>query len=273
MYLICCNDTLETDGLLRNTAFFLGRDGHEIGRYHKVGLPLHEQIKQPGDRFPLFPTPDLGNVGLLICYDMVFPETARCLALAGADIIFVPTEGGAAFGSPDLSRAAFRTRAVENFTWIVVSWGGGNQNTGSMIISPQGEILVDEREPGALAIADIDPTGRRQAADFANTQEDMRARLFRERRPATYALLTDPHPPVLDQLPPIAYGPAIEIADRFGRAFTVGHVHWDAAEELVRRGDTAEAIQAYRAIQAEYPGTWFDRMAGARLAELEGKKP
>ena len=49
MYLICCNDTLDPDGLLRNTAFFLGRDGREIGRYHKVGLPLHEQLKQPGD--------------------------------------------------------------------------------------------------------------------------------------------------------------------------------------------------------------------------------
>ncbi len=35
---------------------------------------------------PVFPTPDLGTVGLLICYDLVFPETARCLALQGADI-------------------------------------------------------------------------------------------------------------------------------------------------------------------------------------------
>jgi predicted amidohydrolase len=271
MYLICCNDTQESDGALRNTAFLLGRDGREIGHYHKVGLPLHEQLKEPGDGFAVFPTPDLGNVGMLICYDMVFPEAARCLSLAGADIIFVPTEGGAAFGSPDLSRAAFRTRAVENFTWVVVSWGGGNQNTGSMIISPQGEILADEREPGALAIADIDPTGGRQAADFANAQEDMRTRLFRERRPSTYGLLTDPHPPVLDHLPPYAHGPAIDIANRFGRAFTVGHVHWDAAEDRLRSGDIAGAIQAYRALRAEYPGTWFDRMAGARLAELEAK--
>lgn len=273
MYLILCNDTLEADGLLRNTAFFLGRNGCEIGRYHKVGLPLHEQLKEPGNSFPVFPTPDLGNVGILICYDMVFPETARCLALAGADIIFVPTEGGAAVGSPDLSRAAFRTRAVENFTWIVISWGGGNVNTGSMIISPQGEILVDEREPGALAIADIDPWGGRQGADFANTQPDMRARLFRERRPAAYALLTDPHPPVLGRLPPVAHGPAAAIAERFGRAFTIGHVHWDAAEALLQSGDIPGAIEAFKAMQAGYPGTWFDRTAAERLAMLEKNEP
>ena len=97
-----------------NTAFFLGRDGREIGRYHKVQLPVHEQLKEPGDRFPVFETPDLGGVGMLICYDMVFPETARCMALNGADILFNPTLGGAAFGGWEISRAAFRTRAVEN---------------------------------------------------------------------------------------------------------------------------------------------------------------
>ncbi|MFH1085587.1 MAG: carbon-nitrogen hydrolase family protein, partial [Chloroflexota bacterium] len=161
MYLICCNDVAEPDGTIRNTAFFLGRDGREIGRYCKVGLPLHESFKEPGEGFPVFQTPDLGPVGILICYDMVFPETARCLALGGAGIIFVVTEGGAAFGGPDISRAAFRTRAVENLCWVVVSWGGGNTNTGSMIISPLGEILVDEREPGALAVADVDPFGGR----------------------------------------------------------------------------------------------------------------
>ena len=61
---------------------------------------------------------------MLICYDMVFPETARCLALGGADLIFHPTLGGAAIGDDDISRAAFRTRAVENFVYIVVAQRG-----------------------------------------------------------------------------------------------------------------------------------------------------
>ena len=90
MYLVCCNDTVEPDGTSHNTAFLLGPDGKEIGKYHKVNLPLPEQGHARGDRFPVFPTPDLGTVGMLICYDMVFPEAPRCLALQGADVDLPP---------------------------------------------------------------------------------------------------------------------------------------------------------------------------------------
>ena len=79
---------------------------------------------------------------MLICYDMVFPESARCLALGGADIIFHPTLGGAAIGDEDISRAAFRTRAVDNFVYIVVS----QRYAGSLIISPKGKILSRVRD-------------------------------------------------------------------------------------------------------------------------------
>jgi predicted amidohydrolase len=102
LYLVVCADSIETDGKAYNTAYLLGRDGKELGRYHKVNMPLAEQSLSRGNRFPVFPTPDLGEVGMLICYDLVFPETTRCLALAGADYIFVPTLGGAAFGDGDL---------------------------------------------------------------------------------------------------------------------------------------------------------------------------
>ncbi len=272
MYLICCTDVLEPWGALRNAAFFLGRDGQEIGRYHKVNLPLHEQHKQAGDGFPVFQTPDLGGVGMLICYDMVFPEPARCLALNGADIVFVLTMGGAAMGGEDISRAAFRTRAVENWLYLAVSWGGGNARTGSMVLSPKGDILVDEREPGAIAIADIDPFDGRQAADFANWQYDMRCRAFRERRPEAYSVLTAPHPPALDRLPMYTPVPALEIANIFHRATTVGHVEYDHAQELVRNGEMEEAIVALEALQVEYPGTWFDRMASEQLPALRGKQ-
>ncbi len=272
MYLVCCTDTLDPGGTMRNTAFLLGRDGSEIGRYHKVNLPLHEQFKEPGADFPVFQTPDLGGVGMLICYDMVFPEPARCLALNGADVIFILTMGGAAPGGEDISRAAFRTRAVENYCYLVVSWGGGNERTGSMIISPQGEILVDEREPGAIAIEDIDPLNGRQNADFANWQYDMRSRIFRERRPEAYGVLTAPHPPALDRLPMYTPVPAQEIAEIFHRATTVGHVEYDHAQELVRKGEIDKAIEALEAMQVEYPGTWFDRMANEQLPVLRGTK-
>jgi predicted amidohydrolase len=56
MYLVLCNDTLAPDGSVRNTAFLLRRDGRELGRYHKVNMPIHELDKKRGDEFPVFPT-------------------------------------------------------------------------------------------------------------------------------------------------------------------------------------------------------------------------
>jgi predicted amidohydrolase len=263
MYLICCNDTVES-GAYRNTAYFIGRDGREIGRYHKVNMPIHERSKQRGDGFPVFPTPDLGTVGMLICYDMVFPEAPRCLALAGADIIFHTTLGGAAIGDNDISLAAFRTRAVENFVYIVVSQRGA----GSMIISPQGKVLA-EAGKGDLAVADIDPAGGRSGGDSMNQQEDMRARLFRERTPAAFSILTQPDPPVLRKVPEVT---TVEDAVRISRqGHTVGEEEFKAADLLKRDGRKEEAIRAYERLIAEYPRTWIDTVSRQRLADL--RKP
>lgn len=263
MYLICCSDTIEPDGALRNTAFFLGRDGREIGRYHTVNMPIHELHKQRGDGFPVFQTPDLGGVGLLICYDMVFPEAPRCLALGGADLIFHPTLGGAAIGDGEISRAAFRTRAVENFVYLVVSQRGG----GSMVLSPQGKVLVEGQGPDDIAIAEIDPFGGRQGGDAMNWQEDMRARLFRERSPAAYGILTDPCPPVLAKVPETI---SVEEAVRVGtQALTTGETRFKEAEALLREGRTEEAIHAFQHLCAELPQTWIDRVSRERLAEAQ----
>lgn len=264
MYLVCCNDTAGPDGTLHNTAFFLGRDGQENGRYHKVNMPIHELSRERGNAYPVFETPDLGGVGLLICYEMVFPEAPRCLALGGADIIFHLTLGGAAIGDGDISRAAFRTRAVENFVYLVVSQRG----SGSMIISPRGDILVEAQAPDDIAIADIDPFGGRQGGDAMNWQDDMRARLFRERWPAAFGILTDPHPPVLDKIPETT---TVEEAVRISSGtLTVGGARFQEADALLREGKTGEARSAFEALRLEFPKTWIDRVARERLASLSG---
>ncbi|HVR75386.1 MAG TPA: carbon-nitrogen hydrolase family protein [Planctomycetota bacterium] len=259
MYLVCSSDTLDPDGALRNTAFLLGRDGKEIGRYHKVNMPVHELDKKRGDGFPVFQTPDLGAVGLLICYDMVFPEAPRCLALGGADIIFHPTLGGAAIGDEDLSRAAFRTRAAENFIYIVVSQRGG----GSMVISPQGKVIAEGKEPDEIVIAEVDVSGGREGGDAMNFQRDMRSRLFRERSPEAYGILTHPRPPVLEKVPAtITVEDAVRIA---AAALTIGEERFKEADALLRAGKTAEAAAAFEKLRTELPQTWIDRVAEKRL--------
>jgi predicted amidohydrolase YtcJ/predicted amidohydrolase len=269
MYIVCCNDTADPDRTYRNTAFLLGRDGRLIGHYDKVNPTIHESDRKRGTGFPVFETPDLGGVGILICYDMVMPESSRCLALGGADIIFVPTLGGAAMGGDpdseenDISLAAFRTRAVENFVYLVVAKRGG----GSMIISPQGKVLAEGKGPDGIAIADIDPFGGREAGDALNFQADMRARLFRERNPAAYGILVDPNPPALKKLPvTITVGQAVSVG---ARTLTVGSERFEAAEALLREGKTSEAIRAFEQLSVDFPGTWIDRAARKHLTSLK----
>jgi predicted amidohydrolase len=262
MYLVVCNDAIEKDGRTYNTSFLLGRDGKEIGRYHKVNLPLTEQSRTRGQTFPVFPTPDLGTVGMLICYDMVFPEAPRCLALAGADLVFHPTLGGAAIGDDDISLAAFRTRAADNFLYLVVAMRGH----GSMVISPRGKILATTDEPDGLAIADIDPFGGREGGDAYNTQRDMRGRLFRERVPEAYGILTDREPPVLAKVPSnMTSDEAIRI---MATVLTNGEERFKEAEALARAGKTKEAINLFERLCEECRTSWIDRIGRERLRQL-----
>ena len=204
---------------------------------------------------------------MLICYDLVVPETARCLALAGADIIFFPTMGGAAIGDDDIGVQALRVRAAENFIWLVVAQHGG----GAMIISPQGKIVAQAEGPDGLAVADIDPRGQREGGDALNWQRDMRARLFRERNPEAFRILTDPHPPVLDKVP-ISLTQQ-EAGRIMARALTVGEDEFKQANELVQRGKSGEAITAFERLRQEYPDTWIDRRSQERLAKLQSDTP
>jgi predicted amidohydrolase len=269
LYLVVCSDVMERDGHVYNTSILIGRDGKEVGRYHKVNLPFGEQSRTRGNDFPVFPTPDLGTVGMLICYDMVFPEATRCLAVQGADIVFNPTLGGAAFGDGDINEAAFRTRAADNFLYLVVAKRGG----GSMIISPGGKILATAKGADALAVAEIDPFGGREAGDAYNTQKDMRGRLFRERVPEAYKILTNPSPPVLAKVPTnVSKDDVIRIQ---ATLLTDGEARLRAADALAREGKTEEAIKRYEQLCQECPTSWIDRVARERAEKLRGsdKKP
>jgi predicted amidohydrolase len=264
MYLVVCSDVSEPTGAVHNTAILLGRDGKEIGRYRKVCPTWSESgARERGSSFPVFETSDLGTVGMLICYDLVMPETARCLALQGADVLFFPTMGGAAVGDDDIGLQALRVRAAENHVWLIVAHRGD----GAMIISPRGKIVAQAQGADGLAIANIDPSGGRQGGDSSNWQQDMRARLFRERNADAFGLLTDPQPPVLAKVP-------IDISSKeagriFARMLTVGEEEFNRAAALAQSGKTTEAIAAFERLQKEYRGSWIDRVAGERLKVLK----
>ena len=80
-----------SDTELYNSALILGPSGI-LGTYRKTHLFYEEKLYyRPGDLgFPVFELP-FGRIGILICYDLRFPEASRILALRGADVICVPT--------------------------------------------------------------------------------------------------------------------------------------------------------------------------------------
>jgi hypothetical protein len=175
--------------------------------------------------------------------------------------------GGAAIGDDDIGVQALRVRAAENFIWLVVAQRG----SGAMIISPQGKIVAQAEGPDGLAIADIDPHGQREGGDALNRQRDMRARLFRERNPEAFRILTDTNPPVLDKVP-------IDLTQQeagriMARALTVGEEEFKQANGLIGSGKTDEAISAFERLRKEYPATWIDRRSEERLAKLQPATP
>ena len=105
----------ERDGpIIYNTSVLIDRDGNLAGKYRKTCLPRGEIQGgiTPGNDLPVFDT-DFGRIGMMICWDVTFPEPAQSLALKGAEIIMLPIWGGIL----NLAKA----RAIENQVFIVSS--------------------------------------------------------------------------------------------------------------------------------------------------------
>lgn len=86
-------------GMYHNTAVVLDRDGSLVGRYRKMHIPddpgfYEKYYFTPGDLgFTPIQT-SIGKLGVLVCWDQWFPEAARIMALAGADLLLYPTAIG-----------------------------------------------------------------------------------------------------------------------------------------------------------------------------------
>lgn len=158
----------ERDGrVVYNTAVLLDREGRVAGKYRKVYLP-REEIERgltPGSAYPVFET-DFGRVGMMICYDVFFPDPARALAAQGADVILLPIWGG------DETLAA--ARAIENKVFLVAS--GYDHPT--YIMDPDGKRVAQAPQRGEAAAAEID-LSRRYTDPWLG---DMRTRRLKEIR-------------------------------------------------------------------------------------------
>ena len=84
------------------------------------------------------------QVGLMTCYDLRFPELARALVAAGAEVLVVPAAWVAGERKVDHWRTLVRARAIENVCWVVAVGQPGPRYTGhSMVVDPWGEVVVE----------------------------------------------------------------------------------------------------------------------------------
>lgn len=192
----------ERDGdHLYTAAVLLGRSGELLGKYRKVHLPIAEAWTiTRGNCFPVFTT-DFGRVGLLICYDIMFPEAARCLSLNGAELLLNPTMSYSGPGQcPDNGLIRLRMRALDSFAPLVVSLCGD----GSAIVDSDGTVvaLAQPGETVIRATVDLDATPRDPSHwEVLTGTADLKARLLRERQPETYGPLVALEPPALAACP------------------------------------------------------------------------
>ncbi|WP_187389061.1 carbon-nitrogen family hydrolase [Acetobacterium tundrae] len=169
-----------------NTSYIANRAGDIIAEYDKTHLFSfggEEKKYSPGDQLVTFQI-DGVDCGIIICYEVRFPEWCRKQALAGSKILFVPAEW-------PLERVSHwrilnQARAIENQMFVICVNGCGEIvpnkfNAGnSMIINPRGEILADAGElpQEMIILSDVD------ISEVANTRNKMT--IFHDRRADLY---------------------------------------------------------------------------------------
>lgn len=174
-----------------NSSVLVGPEG-VVGHYRKVHLFSREKLWfSRGDRpFSVLKANGI-LVGMLICYDHMFPEAARVLSLRGAQILAHPAN----LVIPGLGQLTMRVRALENRVFVVTANRVGREAreehpllfTGmSQIVSPTGEVLASSDQRGEEAVAvEIDPE---KAYDKKLTPLND---LFSDRRPDFYGAVCE----------------------------------------------------------------------------------
>jgi predicted amidohydrolase len=172
-----------------DTSPVIDADGEILGKTRMVHITeyacFHEQgYYAPGDRgVPVYET-RFGKVGVAICYDRHYPEYMRALALAGADVVFIPQAGAVGEWPEGLYEAEMRVAAFQNgyFTALCNRVGPEERLTfagESFVCDPDGHVIARAGQgTDEILLADL---------DLSKVGESHARRLFlRDRRPELY---------------------------------------------------------------------------------------
>jgi deaminated glutathione amidase len=151
--------TETTSGPPANTVVAVGPDGALAGAYRKVHLydafgdRESDRLAAATPEALVLPVGDL-RVGVMTCYDLRFPEMARFLVDAGADVLAVPATWMAGPGKVTHWEVLARARAIENTAYVLASGQCGRHRTGrSLAVDPSGDVLAAlGEEPDVVAV-------------------------------------------------------------------------------------------------------------------------
>ena len=184
--------TKADDGRVKNTIVFINREGEIIAKYDKIHLMVAASYDEsayvsPGSEICVFDS-DLGRIGMMVCYDLRFPEQARTMCLEGAKVIFVSSmfpSGAALPTRTDDWDILVRSTALLNMTYVVATnqYGhchGENSFGRSGLIDPKGMFTALASHRECIVYGDID-------LDYQAALQDNLG-VWRNRRPDVYRL-------------------------------------------------------------------------------------
>jgi predicted amidohydrolase len=183
----------KVESVLYNSAVLIGPDGELLDVYNKIHLRGEERMAfREGYKLPVIPT-EIGNIGLMVGYDLAFPEVARSLALDGAEIVCVMANWEAA--DIDEWKTYVRARAYENAYFMAAANRVGEDVTlnfggESMIVGPRGHIhatLADETDPASGAPLEGFAVARIDLDEVRKYREEFQ--FIQNRQPAVYKTL------------------------------------------------------------------------------------
>lgn len=171
-----------SDHKVYDSAFWISKSGKLEGCYRKTHLYGPENGWFSRGSIPACFETELGRVGVLICYDLEFPEPPRLLALNGAQWLAVSTANMKP--NEHLQEIFIQSRASENRVWVAVCNRVGVEESvdffgGSAVSSPFGEMIVQAGQTETLLLAEMDLSSAGQARLNADYLADRRPELYR----------------------------------------------------------------------------------------------
>ncbi len=198
-YVVPWDYEMDDEDNVYNASYILDRNGEEVGRYRKVHLTHSEQKKGivNGKDFPVFDL-DFGKVGIMICFDNYFPESARILGNRGAELVLYPLYGDTLIPQWELK---MRARAIDNSMYVascqISDCRRGIVYTG--LVSPDGTVLhrLDDAPSHTVVEVEMGREVKTHTTGIPEYTENIRSYLDRCHCPDAYAGIME-MPPVKD---------------------------------------------------------------------------